>query len=77
MTTSTHAVHRSNSAPFGEHLGVVMPLMLRTPGGVLSFFSTLTVFGSPNDVTLQELAVESFFPVDDFTARALRAGTVR
>ena len=61
----------------GEHLGVVMPLMLRTPGGVLSFFSTLTVFGSPNDVTLQELAVESFFPADGFTAAALRASAVR
>jgi transcriptional regulator with XRE-family HTH domain len=58
----------------GEHLGVVMPLMLRTPDGVMSFFSTLTVFGSPNDVTLQELAVESFFPADEATAQALRAG---
>ena len=56
----------------GEHLGVVMPLKLRSPVGVLSFISTLTVFGSPNDVTLQELAVESFFPADEATANTLR-----
>lgn len=58
----------------GEHPGVVVPLRLRTPGGVLAFFSTLTVFGSPNDITLQELAVESFFPADEATARVLRSG---
>ena len=56
----------------GEHLGVVMPLKLRSSVGVLSFISTLTVFGSPNDVTLQELAVESFFPADEATANTLR-----
>jgi transcriptional regulator with XRE-family HTH domain len=56
----------------GEVLGVAMPLRLRSPGGVLSFLGTTTVFGSPVDVTLQELALEAFFPADDFTAEALR-----
>ena len=56
----------------GEHLGVVMPFKLHCPAGVLSFISTLTIFGTPNDVTLQELAVESFFPADKFTAQVLR-----
>lgn len=56
----------------GEHLGVVMPFQLRSRAGVLSFISTLTIFGTPNDVTLQELAVESFFPADAFTASVLR-----
>ncbi len=56
----------------GEHLGVVMPFRLRSPAGTLSFISTLTIFGTPNDVTLQELAVESFFPADAFTAKVLR-----
>lgn len=54
-----------------EHRGVLLPLQLRTPAGVLSFISTVTVFGTPHDVTLQELAVESFFPADDFTAQVL------
>lgn len=53
---------------------VLLPLQLRQADGrVLSFFSTLTVFGSPLDITLSELAVEAFFPADDATARALAA----
>lgn len=56
----------------GEHPGVVVPLRLRTPAGVLNFISTTTIFGSPVDVTLQELAVESFFPADTATASALQ-----
>lgn len=35
----------------------------------------MTVFGSPRDVTLDEVAIESFFPADDATAAAL--GVVR
>nr|WP_226986171.1 helix-turn-helix transcriptional regulator [Ramlibacter tataouinensis] len=56
----------------GELLGVVMPLQLRSDKGVLSFISTTTVFGSPVDVTLQELALETFFPADAATGEALR-----
>lgn len=51
---------------------VVVPFSLRTDIGVLSFFSTTTVFGSPVDVTLSELAIEAFFPADAATADALR-----
>jgi hypothetical protein len=40
---------------------------------VLSFISTTTIFGTPVDVTLQELAMETFFPADDFTRQALHA----
>jgi transcriptional regulator with XRE-family HTH domain len=50
----------------------VVPLRLATPTGVLSFISTTTVFGTPIDVTLSELALESFFPADAATAAALR-----
>ena len=57
----------------GELLGVVVPFRIRTAMGLMSFISTTTVFGSPVDVTLQELAVESFFPADEATALALRA----
>jgi transcriptional regulator with XRE-family HTH domain len=52
--------------------GVVVPLQLRTEGGTLSFISTTTVFGTPLDITLSELALESFFPADASTADALR-----
>lgn len=56
-----------------ELSGVVVPFQLATPNGVLSFISTTTIFGTPVDVTLQELAVESFFPADAQTAAALAA----
>lgn len=52
---------------------VVVPLQLRTPAGVLSFVSTTTVFGTPMDITVSELAIESFFPADAATGAALRA----
>ncbi|MEO7548916.1 MAG: helix-turn-helix transcriptional regulator [Ramlibacter sp.] len=57
----------------GEHLGVAMPFQFRTDRGVLNFISTTTVFGTPIDITLQELALETFFPADPATAEALRA----
>ena len=54
-----------------EYAGIVVPLQLVTDAGVLAFFSTTTVFGTPVDITLSELAVESFFPADAHTAAAL------
>jgi len=57
----------------GEQLGIVMPFRLRTDFGVLNFISTTTIFGTPIDVTLQELALETFFPADAQTGEALRA----
>jgi hypothetical protein len=57
-----------------SHYGdVVIPLRLATESGVLSFLSTTTIFGTPVDVTLSEIALESFFPADAETAAALRA----
>lgn len=53
--------------------GIAIPLVLRTPAGVLSLISTIAVFGTPVDVTLSELALETFFPTDEATAEALRA----
>jgi transcriptional regulator with XRE-family HTH domain len=56
-----------------DHAGVVVPLRLQTAdGAMLSFFSTTTMFGTPLDITLSELALESFFPADNATAEALR-----
>jgi transcriptional regulator with XRE-family HTH domain len=51
----------------------VVPFRLRTARGTLAFFSTTTVFGTPVDITLSELAVEAFYPADTATADALRA----
>jgi len=59
----------ADGVDYGE---VVVPLRLRTERGPLAFFSTTTVFGTPVDVTLAELAIEAFFPADPATAEALR-----
>ena len=65
------AAHGSD-APAADEAGIVVPLRLASPAGVLNLISTTTVFGTPVDVTLAELALESFFPADAFTAQALR-----
>ena len=54
-----------------EH-AVLVPLQIHTSLGLLSFLSTTTVFGTPVDVTLSELAIEMFFPADAVTAEAVR-----
>ena len=51
---------------------VLVPLELRVGEAALSLISTTTVFGTPTDITLSELAVEAFFPADAATAEALR-----
>jgi transcriptional regulator with XRE-family HTH domain len=51
---------------------LLVPLRLRAGRDELSLFTTLTMFGTPRDVTLDELAVELFFPADDVTEAALR-----
>ena len=55
-----------------DYGGVVVPLRFATEAGALSLFSTTTIFGTPVDVTLAELAIESFFPADAATAELLR-----
>jgi transcriptional regulator with XRE-family HTH domain len=57
----------------GEHHGVLMPFRFDTPQGTLHLVSTTTVFGSPVDITLQELAMETFFPMDDASAALLHS----
>jgi transcriptional regulator with XRE-family HTH domain len=44
---------------------LLIPLRLDIDGVELSLFTTLTTFGTPQDITLSELAVELFFPADD------------
>ncbi len=51
---------------------IAVPLRLRTHAGLLSMFSTVTVFGTPVEVTLSELSIEAFYPADEETDRLLR-----
>ena len=63
----------SGPAPSEDFGGVAVPLQVRTQTmGLMSFFSTTTVFGTPLDITLSELALETFLPADAHTAEALR-----
>jgi transcriptional regulator with XRE-family HTH domain len=59
----------------GAEHAVLVPLRIRTSLGLLSFLSTTTVFGTPVEVTLSELAIELFFPADTATAESLAAMT--
>jgi transcriptional regulator with XRE-family HTH domain len=52
---------------------IVVPFRLSTVFGLLSFFTTTTVFGTPVDVMLSELAIESFYPADAATAAAVHS----
>lgn len=51
-----------------------VPMVLRGPDGAeLSFFNTLTTFGTALDITIAELTIEALYPADEATAGALRA----
>lgn len=56
-----------------DHLGFAVPLHLRSPYGELQLMTTVTTCATAVDVTLGELRLEAFLPVDGPTAAALRA----
>jgi transcriptional regulator with XRE-family HTH domain len=62
------------AGPQPDTRAILVPLRLRVRDTVLSLFSTTTVFGTPRDVTLSELAIESFYPADAASAGFLRRG---
>ncbi|MDF2707961.1 MAG: putative transcriptional regulator, family [Nonomuraea muscovyensis] len=68
----SHYPAPAEEAPTGDVGPIQVPLRVRTPFGELSMFSTMATFGAPADVTLSELAIELFYPLDEFTATALR-----
>jgi transcriptional regulator with XRE-family HTH domain len=53
--------------------GPVLPMRFRKGDVSLDLFTTIATLGTPQDITLQELRIESFFPMDDATASVLRA----
>lgn len=50
---------------------IATPMRMRTEAGELSLLYAVTLFGLPKDVTLDEVAIETFFPADDATRAAL------
>ncbi len=43
---------------------VVIPMIIRVGERELRLFSTITTFGTPTDITLDEVAIESYYPAD-------------
>jgi hypothetical protein len=58
-------VDEASTAPF-------LTIEMQKGDNHLKFFTTLTTLGTPYDITLHELRIESFFPVDEPTETALR-----
>jgi transcriptional regulator with XRE-family HTH domain len=59
------------AGPRPDTRAILVPMKLRVEDLTLSLFSTTTVFGTPRDITLAELAIESFYPADQASARYL------
>ena len=67
-------VPRKWRAPdFDAEVLPLLPLTFEKDGVRSSWFTTIATFGTPQDVTLQELRIESFFPADEETEAAARA----
>lgn len=62
---------RHAPATIDDHLPVI-PLELAHGGQRLSLFSVISTFGTPGDITTDEIRVESFFPADEQTAQLLQ-----
>lgn len=58
----------------GPEAAFALPLRIRHRTGELSLISAVATFNTPLDVTVSELAIETFLPADPQTAKALRAG---
>ena len=52
---------------------VIIPVEIRLGEHTLRPFSTVTTLGTPQDITLQELSIESFHPADEQTEQLIRA----
>ena len=52
--------------------GPVLPMHFQKDDTRLLLFTTIATLGTPQDITLQELRIESFFPVDEPTREAFR-----
>jgi hypothetical protein len=57
-----------------SHTDVVLPLRYLHRDTELAFFTIVASVGTATDVTVEELAIESFYPADARTEAALRAG---
>jgi transcriptional regulator with XRE-family HTH domain len=69
---NVRALLDAGPAPLAAEARLLVPCILDLPAGRVSMFTTLTTFGTPRDVTLDELCVELFYPADRESERILR-----
>jgi len=62
-----------SAAPRPDMRSPVVPTVFRLGPQRLSLFATLAQFGTPEDVALEDLKVELYFPADADTARILQS----
>jgi transcriptional regulator with XRE-family HTH domain len=63
----------SRVLPPDDRQAPILTIHFRRDETSLRLFTTIATLGTPHDVTLQEIRIECFFPVDDATARAFQA----
>lgn len=74
LLVEAETLYRPSKRPrlgHGIDHSLAIPFRIQTKLGPLSFFSTVTVFGTPVDVTVSEIALEMLYPADGETKRAV------
>jgi hypothetical protein len=66
-----------SNAPMPDAGAPVLPMHFEKSGTRLRLFTVIATLGTPQDITLQELRIESFFPMDDKTREAFREWAAR
>lgn len=64
-----HGPGESDPPPESE---VATPMVFRFREHEVRLFSTITTFGTPHDITLDEISIESYYPADAASAAVLR-----
>jgi transcriptional regulator with XRE-family HTH domain len=67
------AAHRNEGSSHLKPADLLLPVHLRRDGIEVRLFTTIMTLGTPRDVTLQELRLESYFPADQASEEAWRA----
>jgi hypothetical protein len=62
----------TNAIPAETAMAPVLPMHFRKGNTELRLFTTIATLGTPQDITLQELRIESFFPMDEATDATMR-----
>lgn len=73
LLTALDAASLRHPLPGGAPRRPLVPLIVNTPAGQLSFLSTIAHFGTSEDVTVRDLRLELLFPADEATRAALKA----